>query len=107
MNIKETREEILKRANVIRERQQRRLVRVMQGALAVLIIALVITVQFLPVSKMQGEMDGYYGTLTLGSELGAYIIVGIICFLIGVFITLLAIKTRENNKNKRKNTKED
>ena len=70
----------------------------------VLVVMLVMVMRQVPFT-MNTESNGYYGTLMLGSEAGIYIIVGMICFILGVLITLITIKYRDkdtetvNNEN--------
>lgn len=98
MNIEDTRNEIIKRTVALRQEQQKKTMRALEVLEAALIIALIVVIQYLPNSKAGGNNAGYYGTLALESEVGLFIIVGIICFLMGVIITLITVKMREKNK---------
>ena len=62
----------------------------------VLVVMLVMVMRQVPFT-MNTESNGYYGTLMLGSEAGIYIIVGMICFILGVLITLITIKYRDKD----------
>lgn len=98
MNIDDTREEILNRTERLKQRREKRIVQGLKGTAVALAMLLVAIIPFLPMSGSVGDNNGNYATLVLGSEAGAYILVGIICFLIGVIVTLLAVRRRENNK---------
>jgi len=96
MDIKETREEIIKRSKIVRARQRQRVKKVLEGMSVVLVVMLVMVMRQVPFT-MNTESNGYYGTLMLGSEAGIYIIVGLICFILGVLITLITIKYRDKD----------
>lgn len=104
MDIKETREEIIRRSKIVKARQRQRVKKVLEGVSVVLVVMLVMVMRQVPFT-MNTESNGYYGTLILGSEAGIYIIVGLICFILGVLITLITIKYRDkdtetvNNEN--------
>ena len=104
MDIKETREEIIRRSKIVRAKQRQRVKKMLEGVSVVLVVMLVMVMRQVPFT-MNTESNGYYGTLMLGSEAGIYIIVGLICFILGVLITLITIKYRDkdtetvNNEN--------
>lgn len=47
-----------------------------------------------------GEVSGMVGAVLLHENIGSYILVGIISFIIAVVITYLCIRYRQNNKQK-------
>ena len=96
MDIKETREEIIKRSKIVRARQRQRVKKMLEGVSVVLVAMLVMVMRQVPFT-MNTERNSYYGTLMLGSEAGIYIIVGMICFILGVLITLITIKYRDKD----------
>lgn len=99
MDIKQTREEIQKRSRVLKERQRKRTkvaLQTMSVFLTAMLVLVIKQVSILPDATMQSE---YYGTLMLGNEFGVYIIVGLICFLLGVVITIYALKFRNHNQS--------
>ena len=96
MDIKETKEEIIRRSKIVRARQRQRVKKVLEGMSVVLVAMLVMVMRQVPFT-MNTESNGYYGTLMLGSEAGIYIIVGMICFILGVLITLITIKYRDKD----------
>lgn len=102
MDIRETREEILKRTERIYEKRERRTIWNLEAAGTALFALLLVMTQFLPMSDSAGVAVGDYGTLALGTDAGAYIIIGIICFLLGIIVTLIAIKKRGTGKDENK-----
>lgn len=104
MEIKETREEILKRAKEYRIRQQKRILGLLEAA-GVLVAALILgVVKYLPGSHLYDTEGNNYGTLAFGAELGGYILIGILCFLMGMILTLIIVRRRsmEQEENKEK-----
>lgn len=98
METKETREEILKRVKTLEIRQQKRMMRGLEFSGAVFFMLLLVVIQHLPITAPVGQNTGFYGTLAYGAEAGAYILVGSICFVLGVIITLITLKKRGRNK---------
>ena len=59
---------------------------------------LIFVMSRVPVS-VRTDMEGeYYGTLLQGKDVGMYIIVGLICFILGVIITMITLKYRDKNE---------
>lgn len=97
MDIKETREEIIKRSKKLAKKRQKRRERFMESGCGILIIALLIIVQQVPEKETVLDMSANYGTMVLGAEAGIYVLVGMICFFLGVLITLIAVNKRKGN----------
>lgn len=71
MDIKETREEIIRRSKIVRAKQRQRVKKMLEGVSVVLVAMLVMVMRQVPFI-MNTERNGYYGTLMLGSEAGIY-----------------------------------
>lgn len=99
MDIQITREEIIRRSKVYKEKQRQRTIKALEWSCAVLLLSFVTIISRVAIVKGVSGSSTYYGTLLLGKEAGAYILVGIICFLIGVVVTLIAFKKREGDNN--------
>ena len=98
MDIKDTREEIIRRSKIVKERQRKRTKRILEGVSVAMIALLVFVMSNVPYS-VNTDMEGaYYGTLLQGRDVGMYIIVGLICFILGVIITMITLKYRDKNE---------
>lgn len=100
MDIKETREEIIKRSEKLRERQRKRVKRILEVTSVALVALLVFVMSQVPYATGTEMGSSYFGTLLQGKDVGMYIIVGLICFVLGVIITLITIKFRDSKKGK-------
>lgn len=99
MDIKDTREEIIKRSQIVIEQHRARTKRVLEGVSVVLMALLIIVMRQIPYTVVTEMENSYYGTLLQGRDVGMYIIVGLICFILGVVITLIAVKYRDKNND--------
>lgn len=99
MEIKETREEIIRRSKVYTKRRRQRNIKVMQAASGFLAVMLLLIIRQLGGIGVNVSETTNYGSLLLGEEAGTYIIVGLICFILGVLITLIALKKKEHNES--------
>lgn len=97
MDIQNTRDEIIRRSKVYKAKQIQRTIKALEWSCAALLLSFVTIISRVAIVKGVSGTSSYYGTLLLGKEAGAYILVGIICFLIGVIVTLIAIKKRESD----------
>ncbi|MCR5092457.1 MAG: hypothetical protein K6B72_00575 [Lachnospiraceae bacterium] len=98
--MKYTDEEILKEAlqrskDVLRRRRERT-GRVLAGTCAVLLAALIAVIGLMP-AHLTGTYSesSLYGSLMLGRETGGYVLVAVIAFLLGVIMTVLCMKLRD------------
>lgn len=98
MEIKDTREEIIRRSKVYIEKRNRQVLRMMESASVALIAALVIVMQQFGINTTEDMSGTYYGTLVMGKDVGAYILVGLICFMLGVLITLIAGRRKDGRE---------
>jgi len=98
MEVKEMREEILKRAGDYRRAEQKRALLALRSAAALLLVILCGSMVLLPEGSPDLVGSGNYGTLAFGSELGGYVLIGILCFVLGMVITLIAVKRRDLEK---------
>ena len=87
--------EILKRSDKVRNERKRRTVRCLGAASAALFAALVIVIGVMP-AGMSGTYaeNTRYGAFLLGHETGGYVLAAVIAFVLGVTVTLLALKRR-------------
>lgn len=97
MDIKNNREEIIRRSREFKEKQEKRILHIMESCCSLLVVALMFVIREVTEIGTVGMNAAEYGTLMLGPEVGSYIIVGILCFLIGILITLIAVKKRKND----------
>lgn len=98
MDIKDARKEIIKRSKVLKEKQRKRAKRILEGMSVTLVALLVFVMSKVPYSVGTDIESSYYGTLLQGRDVGMYIIVGLICFILGVIITMITLKYRDKNE---------
>lgn len=98
MDIENTREEILRRSRIIEKKRRENAIRIMEAGCSLLLFALVVVVGRSAALFGTPSTATYYGTLLLGKEAGSYIIVGVICFFLGMLVAFIAAKKREGRK---------
>ena len=54
-----------------------------------------------------GTVQGLSGATMLLENAGGYVLVGVLCFIAAVVITVLCIRAKERNNKRDKQTKED
>ena len=97
-------QEILKRADYLRDRHaERKAVMLWALSVAACVAFLVAAACFLPVfpAENQAAATTQYGSLLLGAPYTGYVVIGILAFLLGVFVTLLALHVRKMRAKER------
>lgn len=96
--------EALRRAEVLREQKQKRQSWVYVGLATAACLALVAGLSFalsavLPDAGVAGGGPNMYsGTLLLGGGIGGYVLMGVIGFVLGTAVTLLARRMRDGKR---------
>ncbi len=91
--------EILKRSDKVRDERRKRNNLYLGTASAVLLAALIAVIGFMPTGMSGGYAENtMYGAFLLGREAGGYVLAAVIAFVLGVTVTLLAVKRRGADK---------
>jgi len=72
--------------------------RILKSSAALIVLFIVGTFYHVSNVGVFGTDSGNYGAMAIGSEAGGYIIIGILCFLLGVILTMIAVKRRGAEK---------
>ncbi len=88
-------EEVLRRSRKIRKTKEKNLIRGLQTATAVLTVALVAV--FYRTEEFLGTeaTDSLYGSFMISRSGGIYVLIGLICFIAGVILTLWTLSYRK------------
>ncbi len=101
-------EEILRRADALREKKAARRAAVLSAAATAVSLALIVgaaaLMSGLPVTAAEGGTETAYGSLILSSALLGYVVIGVLAFALGVCVTLLC---RALRGPKRKDVRRD
>lgn len=102
MTDRETRlDEIFRRAEAVRRRQEANRARLLGGATAALALALIVMIGGF--AGRGAEVRGTaLGAFLLGPEAGGYVIVALIAFALGIVLALLAQKHRQTKEHEGK-----
>ena len=99
--------EILERADHIKDRKtvQRAAVSYAISVCVCLLLAVVVLVR-LPAVTNSGAMDAstQYGSLLLSASHMGYVVIGVLAFLLGIFLTLLCWQLRKLKTKEREST---
>ena len=87
--------EIMKRSETVRKNRDKRELKYLTGICAALAAALAAVIFVIPAS-MSGAYSGntVYGAFLLGREAGGYVLASVIAFVLGITVTLLCLKIR-------------
>lgn len=90
--------EILKRSNSIKKKSELIKLKVM-GSLSTL-LAIAIMVIFYDITGSYGteSRDSFYGSFMISKEAGLYVFVGMICFIAGICLTVMALRYRRKDR---------
>lgn len=102
MTDRETRlDEIFRRAEAVRRRQEANRARLLGGATAALALALIVMIGGF--AGHGAEVHGTaLGAFLLGPEAGGYVLVALIAFALGIVLALLAQKHRQTKEHEGK-----
>ena len=97
-------QEVLKRAEHLRDRKaERKAAAGWALSAAACVVLLIAAAGFLPL--LPGETSAvtftHYGSLLLGASRMGYVVIGILAFLLGVCVTMLAIRIRKTRDRER------
>lgn len=98
--------EVRRRRDVIKRKNERRKVGMLSAGtfgLSVLFFIAVVECSRSPGMSVQGNV---YGSFLMGSEAGAYVLVGIVAFLLGAAVTLIYHKNKNKQNHKKRGTEE-
>ena len=99
-SIEESLRQIETRSRKIRYRKQRRNVGLL-ATMTVLVLMVSIAVGYSLVGmKEPGSLGSVYGSFILSEEAGGYVIVGVLCFVAAVILTLVCVRYKERNEQK-------
>ena len=88
-------QEILKRSKKVQEERRKRASGILAGISAALFVALIAVIAVLPTRITGAYSEGtVYGAFLLGREAGGYVLTAVIAFVLGVTVTLFAMKRR-------------
>ena len=91
------REAVIRRSREIRRQRQARIRHCLSASGAALLIALILFMRSgADMVKENGEVS--YGALILSPQFGGYVLVGVICFVIGIAVTALCILRQGKRK---------
>lgn len=96
--------EVRRRGDVLKKKNEQRKVGAMSVAtlcLAVLFFIAVLKCSGSPAMATEGNV---YASFLMGSEAGAYVLVGIIAFLLGAVVTLICYKNRNKKTIEKRGT---
>ena len=98
--------------SIERARRARRKTRLLSAAVILLFSALTAVIAILPGHSAQSAQGSVYGSFLLSMEVGGYVLVGVLAFVLGVAITLLCVylsrdKNRKQKESENVNNTED
>ena len=88
-------EEIMRRSDQVKKRRNKRVCQVMAGASFALAALLILVLSRLPVQADGGVVGTVYGSFLLSAEAGGYVLATVLAFTLGVTVTILCVKLRE------------
>lgn len=94
------REKIKARSKAMIRARKKRIDRILSVCTCAVFLTLLGVFSGISRSESIGLADGVYGSLVITPDAGGYIFVGVICFLAGVFLTLLGIRYRKKRGGK-------
>ena len=85
----------IEKRRVEKERHDQNRMRAELGVVsALLVLVLFRILKTAPDSMVGAPNSGYYGSLMLSPESGKFVICGVICFMLGIIITIMVRKKR-------------
>ena len=85
------REAVIRRSREIRRQRQARIRHCLSASGAALLIVLILFMRSGADTLVKENGEVYYGALILSPQFGGYVLVGVICFVIGIAVTALCI----------------
>lgn len=96
--------EIAKRGKKIRRKRAEQITRALCACISALVIVLVGAFSIFAGSGIR-EPQTYYGSLVFSSDIGLYVLIGVLCFWLGIMVAVILINiSRKKHKNKNPNT---
>ena len=99
-SIEESLQQIETRSRQIRYRKQRRNVGLLATMTALVLMISIAVGYSLVGMKESGSWESAYGSFILSEEAGGYVIVGVLCFVAAVILTLVCVRCKERNEQK-------
>ena len=100
-DISEAAREIKRRSAVLKEKKRQKKYTVLYSVANAALFSLIIAVMLeLDVFGPAEVGDSVFGSFLLSKEAGGYVLVGLICFVIAVVVTLYCVRHAEKKKNK-------
>lgn len=85
----------IEKRRIEKERHDQNRMRAELGMIsAVLVLVLFRILKTAPGSVVGASNSGYYGSLMLSPEAGKFVICGVICFMLGIIVTVMVRKKR-------------
>ena len=91
-------QEILRRGRMLRREKDRRAVQMLAASSAVILVALVLSIQMLSRNEGTGMAQSVFGAFLLPVEAGGYVLTAVIACFAGVVVTLLCIRYRQRKE---------
>ena len=89
-------QEVLKRSTALDRKRERVRIRLLSGAVVLLLACLTGVVALFPGTGAAHSSESVYGAFLLSTETGGYILVAVIAFVAGVVLTALMMRHRRN-----------
>ena len=99
-SIEESLRQIETRSRKIRYRKQRRNVGLLATMTALVLMVSIAVGYSLVGMKEPGSLESVYGSFILSEEAGGYVIVGVLCFVAAVILTLVCVRWKERSDRK-------
>ena len=93
-------EEILERSKKLKKQSELMRTRIFGSVMSALAVAIMVILYDISGSYGTESMDSFYGSFMISKEAGLYVIVGMICFIVGICFTILVLKYRQKNTDK-------
>ena len=108
LSVEETAKEVRKRILIIERKKKAKKMSAIYGSASAFVFSLMVVVmQRLGVFGAEEGEESVYGSFLLSKEAGGYVLVGVICFVLAVIITLICVNRRKTRSEDLERNKED
>ena len=95
--------EIVKRGKKIRRKRADRITHALCACMSALVIILVCAFSIFAGNGIR-EPQTYYGSLVFSSDIGLYVLIGVLSFWLGILVAVILVKKSHKNKNNNQKT---